>query len=108
MEWERNRSVQEIIELSNQNPVLIFKHSPRCGISRSALDRIERNWKPEDSGKTICIHVHVIEERKLSNDIAANFSVRHESPQVLVIKNGKCVYHASHGEVRYEAVIKTR
>ena len=108
MEWKRNKSVQEIIELSNQKPVLVFKHSPRCGISRSALDRIEGNWKPGDNQNATCVYIHVMDERKLSNEIEAHFSVQHESPQVLIIKNGKCVYHASHGDVRYETVIKTR
>ncbi|MFI5203304.1 MAG: bacillithiol system redox-active protein YtxJ [Flavobacteriales bacterium] len=106
MEWLRGKILQEIVGLSNQKPVLVFKHSTRCSISRAALDRIERNWKPEDDQKAVCVYVHVIEERKLSNEVAAYFAVTHESPQVLLIKNGKCVYHASHGDVRYEEVME--
>ena len=106
MDWVRGKNLQEIIDFSKQKPVLVFKHSPRCSISAAALNRIERNWKPEDDLKAICIYVHVIEERKLSNEIAAHFAIKHESPQVIVIKNGKTVYYASHYDITYDEVIE--
>jgi bacillithiol system protein YtxJ len=71
---------------------LIFKHSTRCGTSMIAKKEFEKHWKTD-----LPIHlVNVVESREVSNAIESMYQVRHESPQLLIIKNGKCVYHESH------------
>ena len=84
--------IETIREESKKQPVLIFKHSTRCSISRTALDRLERHWKPEI--KTYFLDL--LSYRSISNQIADYFGVEHESPQVLVLKDGKPVYVRSH------------
>ncbi|MGB3345210.1 MAG: bacillithiol system redox-active protein YtxJ [Aequorivita sp.] len=84
-----------IIEESKEMPVAIFKHSTRCGISRGVLKIFERNYKYTDDQVKLYF-LDLLQNRDISNDIAARFKVRHESPQLLIIKNGVVVYHNSH------------
>lgn len=86
-------------------PIVIFKHSPRCSISNMAKARFERHW-PTDL-KTPVYLVDVILQRPLSNAIASKFNIEHQSPQVLVIKNNKCIYTESHNGISAEEVINT-
>ena len=109
MNWNllnANEQLAEIDEASHRQPVLIFKHSTRCGISSTALGRLERNWKTEDSGKLKPYYLDLLAHRNLSNEAAARYKVDHESPQVLVIKNGACVYSASHLGIIYADLLQ--
>lgn len=83
----------DLIEQSKLKPQVIFKHSTRCSISSVAKARLEKANKPED---TRFYYLDLISYRSVSNEIAQQFDVTHESPQILVIKDGKCVYHESH------------
>lgn len=87
-----------IKEESKEKTVVIFKHSTRCGISRMALNRFEKNFD-SDSGKLSLYLLDLLAHRNISNEIAFQFKVHHESPQLIVIQNGKAVYHASHSGI---------
>jgi bacillithiol system protein YtxJ len=86
-------------------PVLIFKHSTRCSISSVALGRLENSWSPTDDAEHNVHYLDLIRYRDVSNAIAERYGVQHESPQVLVIRHGKCVYDASHTAIAYGSVI---
>lgn len=86
---------------SKQRPVLIFKHSTRCSISAAALNRLESAWRSEDDDLGAFHYLDLIQYRGLSNAIADRYGVQHESPQVLVIRNGRCAHHASHFGITY-------
>jgi len=88
--------LQEIKEQSKQQPVVIFKHSTRCSISSMAKNRLERE-KPADN--VTFYYLDLIRYREISNKIAEEFHVHHESPQVLLIKNGECAYEESHNGI---------
>jgi bacillithiol system protein YtxJ len=85
--------------VSHQKPVLLYKHSGRCHICSMAKNRLELYWDPARGIEPYFLDL--IAHRDVSNEIANRYQVRHESPQVLLIKNGKCVYHASHGEIDF-------
>ena len=87
--------IQHIIKSSFHRPVLIYKHSHRCSTGMLALSRIERDWGVMQDVVTPYM-VNVIHERPISQKIAELLGIRHESPQVLLIRDGKCVYHESH------------
>ena len=89
--------LNEIIELSNEKPVAIFKHSTRCSVSRMALKQFENEFNSPDSVETYFLDL--IAYRDVSNEIATRFQVVHQSPQVLLIKEGKSVYNASHSDI---------
>ena len=98
--------LEEIIIISNKprlNGVLLFKHSPRCGVSLHALKQLQKDWV-YSSDKVDVYLINVLEHRDISNKVSAIFSVHHESPQILLIKNGECVGNASHWEVSIETV----
>lgn len=83
--------------------VVIFKHSTRCSISSTAKFRLESKWVDDD--QIPVYYLDLIKYRELSNQIADDFSVYHESPQVLVLKNGKCCYHASHLSISAQEIL---
>ncbi len=104
MNWLKLESldqVKEIKEKSKEKAVLIFKHSTSCSISRTALDRLERNWKPDEMSAVDSFYLDLLKYREISNQIAREFSVEHQSPQVLLIENGKAVYDQSHFDINY-------
>ncbi|WKZ67747.1 MAG: bacillithiol system redox-active protein YtxJ [Flavobacteriales bacterium] len=85
-----------IDQQSAERPVLIFKHSTRCSISSAALNRLESAWGAADEDLGAIYLLDLIRHRGISNAIADRYGVQHESPQVLVIRHGRCVHHASH------------
>jgi bacillithiol system protein YtxJ len=88
--------LNEIINLSNENPVVIFKHSTRCSVSRMALKQFENEF---DLDGVATYYLDLLEHRDISNEIASRFGVYHQSPQLLLIKEGKSVYDVSHSEI---------
>ena len=112
MNWNNITSDDNIIEainISETKPVLIFKYSTRCSISHRVFDLFEMQWAADETGneeKIAPFFIDLIKYRSLSNEIAKKFNVIHESPQVLVIKNGKCVYAESHGYISLNEVLK--
>jgi bacillithiol system protein YtxJ len=108
MNWNRITTLaqlSEIDELSKTKPVFILKHSTTCSISNASLGRIERNWKEEDENLVIPYYLDLLAHRDISNEIANHYQVHHESPQVLVIKNGKCVYNESHMAINVPEIL---
>ena len=94
--------LNDIENMSSVKPIVIFKHSTRCSISRFALKQFEREY---DLDETVdAFFLDLIEHRDVSNEIASKFGVYHESPQLILIKNGKAVYDVSHSEINAEAL----
>jgi bacillithiol system protein YtxJ len=109
MNWIELNSIEQldlIAAESIESPVLIYKHSTRCNISRTTLDRLERNYKAEEMGDMKVYYLDLISYREISNAVAQKFGVQHESPQALLIKNGKVTYTASHFEIDYRSILK--
>lgn len=104
MNWiELNQESQlgEIIAQSKIKPQVIFKHSTRCSISSVAKNRLERSTVPDNVD---FYFLDLIKDRAISNKIADIFAVFHESPQVLLIKNGECVYDESHSGISMDEI----
>ena len=89
--------LNEIIDLSTEKPVIIFKHSTRCSISRMVLKQFENEFDLQD--KVIPYFLDLLEFRNVSNEIASRFGVMHQSPQIILVKDGKAVYNASHESI---------
>ena len=98
--------IDQIIEQSIARPVLIFKHSIRCGTSAMVLDRLQRNWNPSELPEIDLYFLDLISYREISNKIAEVLNVWHQSPQIIVIKNGKCIYEASHFSISFKDITK--
>lgn len=90
-----------IVEESKTQPVVIFKHSIRCSISTMAKGRLERSEEPQG---VKFYYLDLINHRDISNKVAELFSVHHESPQILLIKNSECTYEESHNGISMEEI----
>jgi bacillithiol system protein YtxJ len=104
MNWidlKNEDQINEIIEKSKTKPQVIFKHSTRCSISAMAKGRLERSIAP---GNADFYYLDLISYRNISNKISSVFNVYHESPQILVIKNGECIYDESHGSITMDEI----
>jgi bacillithiol system protein YtxJ len=109
MEWEiltELQQLEDIRRLSGKKSVLIYKHSTRCSTSRLILERLERSWKNEHQQHFKPFLLDLITYREISNALAEAFDVEHESPQVMLIQNGKSVYDNSHFGIAYSDILR--
>ena len=107
MNWNQLTNIAQIEEIkkeSHQQPILIYKHSTRCSISSATLGRLERSWKAEEVGDLKPYFLDLIANRSISNQIAEDFDVWHESPQALIILNGASVFDASHFDISFDEI----
>ena len=105
MNWIPLNDKNQISEIKNHvNPSIIFKHSTRCNISAFALKMFERSW--EDKMDIKCYFLDILNHRELSNFIAEEFKVHHESPQLILINQGECILDASHGDISATEVME--
>ena len=106
MDWRaltEESQLQQIIDNSAERPQVIFKHSTRCSISAVARQRLQKGALPPEID---FYYLDLLSYRSLSNKIAEIFHVHHESPQVLVIKNGTCVYDESHLSISMDEIVE--
>lgn len=105
MNWIPLESAEQVHEIKQQKGYsIIFKHSIRCSISLMAKRRLEmdKDHLPE---KLPVYFLDLIKYRDISNQIAEDFQVHHESPQLLVIKDGECILDQSHGQISIEEAV---
>ncbi len=114
MSWFSNKSafpwvqlstentLDEILELSIQKPVILFKHSTRCSISSMALSRFEREW---DTNENVQLYyLDLITFRQLSNEISEVLQVEHQSPQLILLNQGNVIHTASHNGINSQDI----
>lgn len=99
--WKDLLNIEQLKEIdtaSNDKPIAIFKHSTTCGISAGAKHRLEIDWENLE-GDIDFYYLDLLSHRSVSNEIAIHYGVRHESPQLIIIKNGKAIYNTSHHRI---------
>lgn len=101
---QRLKSIDDARNVLSQPVSLIFKHSTGCHVSAAAYSEM-RSFLESNPQAPVWL-VDVIEDREISAEIARITSVRHESPQVLLLKNGHVVWYASHYGVTVEALAR--
>jgi len=105
MKWLELKTLEDLESIFNSNDyTVIFKHSTRCPISSMTKKQFEfeSTLIPQDIPVYL---LDLIKHREISNKIADKWQVRHESPQVLLIKGSECVYHESHNEIEVAKVV---
>ncbi len=95
--------LETIKDQSFTTPQVILKNSTTCSISKMALARLERAEAPTSIQ---FYYLDLLNYRAISNAIAEKFSVYHESPQILLIKNGECIIDESHGGIQMEEIVE--
>ncbi len=108
MNWHTIKSEKDLETLkahSMDRPVMIFKHSTTCGISAMAKFNLENDWDPQHPEAPEPWLLDLLAYRHLSNKIAEEFKIIHQSPQALLIHEGQCVYYASHSGISFKSLI---
>ncbi len=109
MNWTKITDVAQLEAIDRESferKVMIFKHSTRCNISSTALARVESKWTAENDLQLQPYFLDLIAHRAVSNAIEARYGVDHESPQVLIISNGKCIFDQSHLAIRLPELLE--
>lgn len=99
MNWNQLNNIEQldtIDEESKHKKIMILKHSTRCSISDAALARLNRKWKDGNDAIVKPYYLDLLAHRNISNAIAERYQVYHESPQALIISQGKCVFSQTH------------
>ncbi|PAU93645.1 thioredoxin family protein [Aliifodinibius salipaludis] len=97
--------VDPIIEASKEKPQLIYKHSHRCSVCFVAKGNLE--MASDNIKEHADMHfVNVVRSRDVSNKIASELDVRHQSPQAILVDNGEVVWHGSHGGIDADAILE--
>ncbi|AZA76533.1 bacillithiol system redox-active protein YtxJ [Chryseobacterium sp. G0186] len=105
--WKKIESEEDLvkaIEHSHKNKIGIFKHSTSCFISRTVLKNFEKEVENSDQNAEL-YYLDLLAYRPISNKIASDFEIRHESPQLIVIENGKPVNSASHQDISLSQIV---
>lgn len=95
--------LQALIDNSHSKDCVLLKHSTTCPISSIAKLRIDDDWDL-DSDKVQLYYLDLLSYRSISNKIAEKFETVHESPQILIIKNGRSVYDVSHLDINMKEI----
>lgn len=105
--WQQLTQVNQlntIRDASNEKLQVIFKHSTRCGISRSVINRFVADYDLEANADLY--YLDLLNYREVSNEVGHEFQVIHQSPQIILIKNNKVIHHASHHEIFADKVLE--
>jgi len=99
--WIALNDVEDLLaieKLSHSRTQFIFKHSTRCGISRMVMNKFIESYDLNESDADL-YYLDLLSYREVSDQVGYRFQVMHQSPQLLIIKNGVVVQHASHGAI---------
>lgn len=105
--WKKLECEEELetaIEKSVEKPIVIFKHSTRCIISKTVIKNFEKEVEASADLPLEFYYLDLLNHRGLSNKIAEDLQVTHQSPQVILIQNKKAVYHTSHDNISLQLV----
>ncbi|WP_114941079.1 bacillithiol system redox-active protein YtxJ [Mucilaginibacter endophyticus] len=106
MNWISLETADQLMQIKQQEGYsLIFKHSTRCSISMMAKRRFELDWDNLPENMPLYF-LDLIKHRDLSNQVAQLFQVHHESPQLLLIKNGECILDQSHSGISVDETLE--
>lgn len=104
--WKNITSVEQLSDLLHnvgEKPILLFKHSTRCGISSMVLNSFEGDW---NTGSDLCdlYFIDLLSHRDVSNEVAVLTGIIHQSPQAIVIKGKEIIYDATHSSINARAI----
>jgi len=93
---------REALERTSERPLLVFKHSTSCPVSAGAHEEFHKYVADSADPAVDFAIVHVIEDRPVSNAIAEDLGIRHQSPQAILVKDGQPVWDESHWRITYD------
>lgn len=106
--WIFLTSVDQLDDIENKSyekPQIIFKHSTRCSISSISMNKFVKNYSIDNEAVDL-YYLDLLSYRDVSNEVGYKFQILHQSPQVLVIKDGKVIYDASHYAIQTDKILE--
>jgi len=100
--WNNLTTDDDLVKINNDSynqPQIIFKHSTRCSISQMAKNRMIEGLD-QLIDQAAVYYLDLLSYRNISNEIASKWGIEHESPQIIIIKNGEAIYHSSHNMIK--------
>lgn len=97
--------LEEIERKSFEKPQILFKHSTRCSISSISMNKFVKNYSIAQEDADL-YYLDLLNYREVSNEVGYKFQIMHQSPQVLVIKNGEAIYDASHYAIQTDKILE--
>ena len=108
--WQELENVEEYRQALNhsfEKPILFFKHSTSCFISKSVKKNLEKQISESaDKDKVDLYYLDLLHFRPISNLMESDLNVTHQSPQAILLKNGEVKYNASHENIDFQSVIQ--
>ncbi len=107
MNWTALTDISQLADIkqkSQEHPIVMFKHSTRCSISSMALSRLERGWDDSALPQVEAYFLDLIAYRQISNAVAEEFGVYHQSPQIMIIVDGGVIYDESHMGISFSSL----
>ncbi|MBS3738426.1 bacillithiol system redox-active protein YtxJ [Mesohalobacter halotolerans] len=101
LDWKVLEEVKQLdnaLTVSQEKPVVIFKHSTRCGISRMVLNQFQSNADFNEDA-VLLLYLDLLAHRDISDAISEKFGILHQSPQLIILYKGQVVHHASHSAI---------
>lgn len=95
----RMEQLEQMEKESAEQPVALFKHSTSCGVSAFVRRNLETSLKDGGEGSSKLYFLDLLAHRDISNEVARRWGVQHESPQLIILQDGKVVDHASHSSI---------
>ena len=99
-------SLAEVLKSSAQQPVLFFKHSNSCGVSSRALAEFEKYLRSPESRQVHNYLIVIQKSRAVSDELARSVGVQHESPQAIIVREGRAIWNDSHLALKSMALIE--
>jgi bacillithiol system protein YtxJ len=100
-----DKQLDAIVAASYEKDIAIFKHSTRCSVSIMARKTLEQQWDLPDDELPV-YYLDLLAYRLISNHIVDLFAVTHQSPQLILIRDGRAIYHASHSEIDFDEMVR--
>ena len=104
-EISSSQTLSEVLDESCQRKIVIFKHSTTCPVSARAWREVQ-NFISESTNEVLVTMIKVIESRPVSNQVAEELGIKHQSPQVLLVSDRQVLWNASHQSVTESNIIK--
>ena len=101
---ENENQLLHVLEKSSEKIQLIFKYSSTCSLSNMIFNRFENDLESDAMNNINPVFLDILSYRGISNKIESTLEIRHESPQILVVKNGKCIYDCSHMKINFTEI----
>lgn len=108
IQWKAVQKPEDLDEMerySANRPVILFKHSTRCGLSHEVKDKLEEEWSATNHS-ALFYYLDILEYRALSDEVEHRWRIAHQSPQLIILSDQEVLFHGSHRSITAKRIEK--